>query len=112
MVSNKSILFESVAIHHHACIGQSMIGGGSNLAFGFATATRKINGNAVRCHITPSEAFLTSASHHGAVIGAGVQTGAQVTFMPGTSVQPGVLIGPHRTASGWVSSSDLHDSSL
>jgi UDP-3-O-[3-hydroxymyristoyl] glucosamine N-acyltransferase len=100
--TNVCVLFSRVQIHHAAVVCQSIIGSECNLAFGFATATRKISGGSVRYADHGGGLKSSPATHHGAVLGQDVAVGTQVAIMPGASVMPGVRIMPQRCVKGLV----------
>lgn len=100
--TNVCVLFESTQIHHAAVVCQSIVGSACNLAFGFASATKKITGTPVRYYDENFEQKCSPAPHHGAVLGQDVAVGAHVAVMPGASVMPGSRIKPQRCVRGIV----------
>jgi len=100
--TNVSVLFEDVQVHHAAVVCQSIIGSGSNLAFGFATTTRRVDRKPVTYADPSGRRQQSPASHHGAVVGRNVVTGAHVLLMPGTSVTPSVTLRPQRCFRGFI----------
>jgi UDP-N-acetylglucosamine diphosphorylase / glucose-1-phosphate thymidylyltransferase / UDP-N-acetylgalactosamine diphosphorylase / glucosamine-1-phosphate N-acetyltransferase / galactosamine-1-phosphate N-acetyltransferase len=99
---NASVLFERVQVHHSAVICQSIIGTDSNLAFGFATTTKKITGRRVRYCDGNGGLTESAATHHGSVLGSFVATGAHVAVMPGSSICPRTALRPQTCVQGFV----------
>lgn len=99
------VIFNDVQVHHSAVLGQSIIGSRGNLAFGFATATRRLDGEPVQFGRYGSRE-VSPSTHHGAVLGQGVVAGVHSATMPGASVAPATLIPPHAMVSGFDRGAD------
>lgn len=99
---SSAVIDTNVQIHHTAVVCNSYVGPDSNLAFGFATATRRLDGQSVRCSIGDGETWTSPAKHHGSVVGRLVKTGVNVALMPGTTVAGGSVLMPGATMRGYV----------
>ncbi len=96
-----AILFESAKISHSGFIGTSTIGRHANLAFGFATTTRRLDEREVRISCGGMrEPFSSPRKYHGAVVGRNVKTGARVTLMPGSTLVPDSRVPPGAIVKG------------
>ena len=87
-----AIIHEDVRIMHQSCIGRSIIGARSNLAYGFVVATHRLDRMPVRVQLEDRSTYISPAKHHGAVIGEDVQAAVNVSIMPGKSVSPSSLL--------------------
>ena len=104
-----SILFKNVKISHTAFIGSSSLAQNVNAGYGFVTTTGRLNREKIRIKVdtVPPKHIVSTASHHGVVVGAGTMFGAEVITMPGATVAPGLLIEPRKTLSSiYVGSED------
>jgi NDP-sugar pyrophosphorylase family protein len=101
---DRLVLGPGVKIAHQACVGRSVVGARSNLAFGFVTATKRLSGKPVAfaLGIDQQPAAHSHRSHHGMVMGEDCQTGVHVSVMPGTSIKAGSRLLPHRSYDGFV----------
>lgn len=86
------IVHSASRIMHQSCIGRSVIGSDCNVGYGFVVATHRLDRKPVRVSFDDGSYYESPASHHGAVLGAGVQIGVNVALMPGVSVAPGSLL--------------------
>ncbi len=77
---------------HHAFVGDSIIEGDCNLAWGTALANRRFDGNEVKYHSSMGK-IGSLRKKFGSIIGSGVQSGINSSFMPGTVVGSGSIIG-------------------
>lgn len=103
---DRCVLFEKVKVAHHACIGRSIVGRESNLAYGFVVATKNLRSHPVTSKLG-SAVFVSARRHHGALIGERLITGVNVSVMPGATILSGVTIGPNREVSGVVAENAL-----
>jgi NDP-sugar pyrophosphorylase family protein len=102
---DRLVLGPGVKIAHQACVGRSVVGARSNLAFGFVTATKRLSGKPVAFALgtdQPPPAVISTRSHHGMVMGEDCTTGVHVSVMPGASIRPGCRLLPHRSYDGFV----------
>ncbi len=102
---DRVVLHADVKIAHHACVGRSIVGPRCNLGFGCVVATRRLSGKPVFFGTprgTTAPRRVSPRTHHGAVIGADVYAGVNVSLMPGSTVAPGLLLGPNREYRGFV----------
>jgi NDP-sugar pyrophosphorylase family protein len=101
---DRLLLGPGVKIAHQACVGRSVVGARSNLAFGFVTATKLLSGKPVAFALGTNQLGETSStrSHHGMVMGEDCQTGVHVSVMPGASIRPGCRLLPHRGYDGYI----------
>lgn len=101
---SSSILVARVKVSHTACIGSSIIGSGCNLSFGFVVATRRLREGPIQAWVSESETFAATAMHHGCAVGPRVQTGVNVSIMPGSSIGADSVIFPNSCIGGFLPS--------
>ena len=101
---DRCIIFENTKAAHNACIGRCIIGQNSNLAFGFVMATRNIIDKPVQCYLESEKTMVAKRKHHGAIIGANLRTGVNVSIMPGTTILDNVTIFPNNQAKRYIES--------
>jgi len=93
----ESVLFENVHAHHLAYIGDSVICENVNLGAGTVLANLRHDGATVKMTIKGIRED-TDRRKLGAIIGAGVKTGINVSVMPGVKIGsnswilPGVVV--------------------
>ena len=82
-----SILLEHVKSRHHAYIGDSVVGEGSNIAAGTVFANLRHDGRSVRS-CAGGRVIDTRLKKLGAVLGAWVKTGVNSSISPGSRIGP------------------------
>ena len=98
----KSIIMPNNKISHIACIGNSLIGSNCNLGAGFMVTTRRLDSKKIEIKVPPNTKLYSKRKHHCVVLGSEVQTGVQVTVMPGSTIGENAIIYPTSTVSGYV----------
>ena len=98
---DKCIIGEQVKIAHQACIGRSIICTSCNLAYGFVSATKRLDEKKIYCKIPDDKNYISNQKHHGVVIGKRVVTGINAVTMPGASIVHGRKILPGEIVRGW-----------
>jgi len=88
-----SIIMNRTKIPHLSYVGDSIIGEGCNIAAGTITANIRLDEADVGVKL---KGKLVSSGRRklGAIMGDGVQTGINVSLMPGVRIGPNALIGP------------------
>ena len=99
---DRCIIFDNTKASHHSCIGRCIIGQNSNLAFGFVMATRNIIDKPVKCYFDNETTMVAKRNHHGAIIGANLRTGVNVSIMPGSTILDNVTIFPNNQAKRYI----------
>ncbi|MFB0561552.1 MAG: bifunctional sugar-1-phosphate nucleotidylyltransferase/acetyltransferase [Candidatus Lokiarchaeia archaeon] len=89
-----TIILDRTNVAHLSYVGDSIIGENVNLGAGTITANLRLD---EKCIITPvkGEKVDTGRRKLGAMIGDNVKTGIGTTIMPGVKIGPNSLIGPN-----------------
>ncbi len=89
-----TIILDKTNVAHLSYIGDSIIGENVNLGAGTITANLRLDD---KCIVTPvkGEKVDTGRRKLGAMIGDNVKTGIGTTIMPGVKIGPNSLIGPN-----------------
>lgn len=89
-----SIVLDETKIAHLSYVGDSIIGENVNLGAGTITANLRLDEKSI---VTPvkGEKVNTGRRKLGAIIGDNVKTGIGTTIMPGVKIGPNSLIGPN-----------------
>ncbi len=96
-----SVVLEGVKSHHHAYIGDSVIGEYSNIAAGTVIANLRHDGSIVKS-CAKGRLYETGLRKLGAVLGARVKTGVNTSILPGTRIGPCTWIEPGSVVKGDV----------
>ncbi len=89
-----SVIFDNSSVPHLSYVGDSVIGGGVNLGAGTITANLRFDHGDIKMNINKERAS-SGQKKLGAIIGDGVQTGINVSIMPGVRIWPNACIAPH-----------------
>jgi len=89
-----TIILDETKVAHLSYVGDSIIGENVNLGAGTITANLRLD---EKCIVTPvkGEKVDTGRRKLGAMIGDNVKTGIGTTIMPGVKIGPNSLIGPN-----------------
>jgi bifunctional UDP-N-acetylglucosamine pyrophosphorylase/glucosamine-1-phosphate N-acetyltransferase len=89
-----TIILDGTKVAHLSYVGDSIIGENVNLGAGTITANLRLD---EKCIVTPvkGEKVDTGRRKLGAMIGDNVKTGIGTTIMPGVKIGPNSLIGPN-----------------
>lgn len=89
-----TIILDGTNVAHLSYVGDSIIGENVNLGAGTITANLRLD---EKCVVTPvkGEKVDTGRRKLGAMIGDNVKTGIGTTIMPGVKIGPNSLIGPN-----------------
>ncbi len=88
-----SVIFDNTAIPHLNYVGDSVIGENVNLGAGTRVANLRFDHGEIKMNVN-GERVSTGMKKLGAVIGDNVQTGINVSLMPGVRVWPGARVKP------------------
>lgn len=88
-----SVMLNDAKAGHFAYIGDSILGGSSNLGAGTKLANLKIKGDSVRIRIA-GELIDTGLRKFGAIMGDGVEIGCNAVTNPGTLLGKGCRVFP------------------
>lgn len=105
----ESVLFENVHSHHLSYIGDSVICENVNLGAGTILANLRLDGKNVRMNVK-GVLVDTGRRKLGAIIGANVKTGINVSIMPGVKIGSGSWILPGTVVYGDVPSNVIYPS--
>lgn len=89
----ESVLFENVHAHHLSYIGDSVICEDANFGAGTITANLRFDERTVKMMVK-DKLEDTGRKKMGAIVGAGVRTGINVSIMPGVKIGSGSWIMP------------------
>jgi len=91
-----SIIMDGTRIAHLSYVGDSIIGENCNLGAGTVTANIRFDERSINVKIK-DERVDSGRRKLGAIIGDGVQTGINLSIMPGVQIGPGAWIAPGLT---------------
>ncbi len=101
-----SILLEGSKVPHLSYVGDSVIGENANLGAGTITANFRFDGRQVKS-VVKGKKIETGLRKFGAIIGANVRTGINVSLLPGVKIGVNSWIYP-----GCIVSSDIPDNTI
>ncbi|HLL60119.1 MAG TPA: sugar phosphate nucleotidyltransferase [Candidatus Nitrosocosmicus sp.] len=87
----RSIIMENTHSHGSGFIGDSIIGGGCRLAYGFVTANKRLDRGMIHGYVNNKK--ISISSDFGAILGSNIKAGINVSIMPGVTVGKDVVIG-------------------